>query len=89
MNQRQCHLFSVFLAQWMKVDELLEQERMVKSAMSSRAGVLGLLLHSTYNHELQAQLEQQQQQLQMRRMQMQRQQQQQQQQKFFSNSKPS
>lgn len=38
--------------QWMKVDELIEQERMVRSSMSNRAGVLGLLLHSTFNHEL-------------------------------------
>merc|ERR1712203_1206038 len=37
---------------WMKVDELIEQERIVKAAMSNRAGVLGLLLHSTFNHEL-------------------------------------
>eukprot|EP00095_Tigriopus_kingsejongensis_P009703 maker-scaffold1466_size39939-snap-gene-0.7 protein:Tk09703 transcript:maker-scaffold1466_size39939-snap-gene-0.7-mRNA-1 annotation:"phd finger and cxxc domain-containing protein cg17446-like" len=37
---------------WMKVDELLEQERQVKSAMASRAGVIGLMLHSTFNHEL-------------------------------------
>ena len=37
---------------WMKVDELLEQERAVKASMSNRAGVLGLLLHSTFNHEL-------------------------------------
>ena len=36
----------------MKVDELIEQERMVRSSMSNRAGVLGLLLHSTFNHEL-------------------------------------
>ena len=38
--------------QWMKVDELIEQERAVKATMSNRAGVLGLLLHSTFNHEL-------------------------------------
>ena len=38
--------------QWMKVDELLEQERAVKASMSNRSGVLGLLLHSTFNHEL-------------------------------------
>ena len=38
--------------QWMKVDELLDQERQVRAAMSNRAGVLGLLLHSTYNHEI-------------------------------------
>ena len=38
--------------QWMRVDELIEQERVMKASMSSRAGVLGLLLHSTFNHEL-------------------------------------
>ena len=38
--------------QWMKVDELIEQERVVRAAMLNRAGVLGLLLHSTFNHEL-------------------------------------
>lgn len=42
--------------QWMKVDELLEQERQVRAAMSNRAGVLGLLLHSTFNHELEEKL---------------------------------
>ena len=42
--------------QWMKVDELLEQERQVRAAMSNRAGVLGLLLHSTFNHELEERL---------------------------------
>jgi hypothetical protein len=36
----------------MKVDELIEQERQVKASMSSRAGVLALLLHSTINHEV-------------------------------------
>lgn len=36
--------------QWLKMDELIEQERQVKTAMASRAGVLGLMLHSTYNH---------------------------------------
>merc|ERR1711860_93371 len=40
--------------QWMKVDELIEQERVVKTSMSSRAGVLALLLHSTFNHEHEA-----------------------------------
>lgn len=34
------------------MDELLEQERQCKSSMSSRSGLLGLLLHSTYNHEI-------------------------------------
>ena len=36
----------------MKVDELVEQERQLKVTMSQRAGVLGLMLHSTFNHEL-------------------------------------
>jgi COMPASS component SPP1 len=36
----------------MKVDELIEQERQVKLAMSNRSGVLGLMLHSTFNHDL-------------------------------------
>ena len=36
----------------MKVDELIEQERQVKSAMSSRAGVMALMLHSTFNHDV-------------------------------------
>nr|XP_029721338.1 CXXC-type zinc finger protein 1-like isoform X2 [Aedes albopictus] len=38
--------------QWLKMDELVEQERQVRQAMASRAGVLGLMLHSTYNHEI-------------------------------------
>jgi COMPASS component SPP1 len=38
--------------QWLKIDELIEQERQIRHAMSSRAGVLALMLHSTYNHEL-------------------------------------
>ena len=42
--------------QWMKVDELLEQERQVRASMSNRAGVLGLLLHSSFNHEMEDRL---------------------------------
>ena len=42
--------------QWMKVDELLEQERQVRASMSNRAGVLGLLLHSSFNHEMEERL---------------------------------
>lgn len=38
--------------QWLKLDELVEQERNIRLAMASRAGVLGLMLHSTYNHEV-------------------------------------
>lgn len=38
--------------QYLKLDELMEQERQIRSAMASRTGVLGLMLHSTYNHAL-------------------------------------
>lgn len=38
--------------EYLKLDELMDQERQVKSAMTSRANVLGLMLHSTYNHEI-------------------------------------
>lgn len=38
--------------QWMKIDELIEQERQIKHAMASRSGLLGLLLHSTFDHEM-------------------------------------
>lgn len=47
--------------QMMKIDELLEQERQIRYSMTSRAGVLGLLLHSTYNHDLIEELRKQQQ----------------------------
>ncbi|KAL8601411.1 hypothetical protein ACOMHN_042415 [Nucella lapillus] len=39
------------LRQWMKLDELLEQERNVRMAMSNRMGVLGLMLHQTIDHD--------------------------------------
>jgi len=38
--------------QWLKLDELMEQERAEKDSLSRRAGVLNLMLHSTYNHEI-------------------------------------
>jgi len=38
--------------QWLKIDELFEQEIQEKEIMSRRAGVLGLMLHSTFNHAL-------------------------------------
>lgn len=38
--------------QWLKMDELLEKERHIRQTMASRAGVLALMLHSTYNHEV-------------------------------------
>lgn len=38
--------------QWLKMDELIEQERQVKQAMSSRSGLLGMMLNSTYPHSV-------------------------------------
>ena len=35
----------------MTLDELFEQERNIRSAMSNRAGVLGLILHQTIDHD--------------------------------------
>ena len=34
----------------MKLDDLFEQERNVRYAMSQRMGVLGLMLHQTVDH---------------------------------------
>ncbi len=31
---------------------MLEQERQIRQAMSNRGGVMGLLLHSTFDHDL-------------------------------------
>ncbi|KAJ8874368.1 hypothetical protein PR048_025216 [Dryococelus australis] len=41
-----------FTMLWLKLDELVEQERQIRHLMASRAGVLALMLHSTYDHEL-------------------------------------
>ncbi len=38
--------------QWLKLDELFEKERQIRTAMAQRAGLLPLMLHSTFNHEL-------------------------------------
>lgn len=38
--------------QWLKLDELFEEERPIRTAMAQRAGLLPLILHSTFNHEL-------------------------------------
>ncbi|ALC48568.1 Cfp1 [Drosophila busckii] len=38
--------------QWLKMDDLVEQERQLRQQLSSRANLLGLMLHSTYNHEV-------------------------------------
>jgi COMPASS component SPP1 len=38
--------------QWLKLDELFEKERQIRTAVAQRAGLLPLILHSTFNHEL-------------------------------------
>lgn len=46
--------FSCFLPfpwQWYKLDELFEQERNVRTAMTNRAGLLALMLHQTIQHD--------------------------------------
>ena len=47
--------------QWLKMDELIENERQIRQAMASRAGLLGLLLHQSWNHEIMDKLQVQQQ----------------------------
>lgn len=37
--------------QWLKLDELFEQERNIRVSMSNRVGVLGLMLHQTIDHD--------------------------------------
>lgn len=46
----------VIHSQWLRLDDLLEQERNVKTAMTNRAGVLGLMLHQTIDHSLMRQV---------------------------------
>lgn len=44
--------FGHFLGpQWYKLDELFEQERNVRTAMTNRAGLLALMLHQTIQHD--------------------------------------
>lgn len=38
--------------EYLKLDELIDQEKQIRSALTSRATVLGLMLHSTYNHDV-------------------------------------
>lgn len=46
----------IICLQWLKLDELIEQERQIRQRMADRAGVLALMLHSTYNHDLMEQM---------------------------------
>ncbi|NWI13561.1 CXXC1 protein, partial [Crypturellus soui] len=36
---------------WSQLDELFEQERNVRAAMTNRAGLLALMLHQTIQHD--------------------------------------
>uniref|UniRef100_T1IQM7 CXXC-type zinc finger protein 1 n=1 Tax=Strigamia maritima TaxID=126957 RepID=T1IQM7_STRMM len=36
--------------EWLRLDDLFEQERNIRTAMANRAGVLGLMLHSSVDH---------------------------------------
>jgi COMPASS component SPP1 len=36
---------------WIKLDDLFEDERRIRIAMANRSGVLGLVLHSTLDHD--------------------------------------
>ncbi|XP_039295471.1 CXXC-type zinc finger protein 1 [Nilaparvata lugens] len=49
---RRAEIDMEIVRQWLKIDELIEQERLIRQRMTDRAGVLALMLHSTYNHEL-------------------------------------
>lgn len=42
---------SLLCPQWYKLDELFEQERNVRTAMTNRAGLLALMLHQTIQHD--------------------------------------
>lgn len=42
---------SVCVCQWYKLDELFEQERNLRTAMTNRAGLLALMLHQTIQHD--------------------------------------
>lgn len=39
------------IRQWLKIDEIFDEERRIKTAMSNRAGVVSLLLHQTVCHD--------------------------------------
>ncbi|XP_046372627.1 CXXC-type zinc finger protein 1-like [Haliotis rufescens] len=39
------------LRQWLRLDELFEQERNIRMAMSNRMGVLGMMLHQSIDHD--------------------------------------
>lgn len=43
--------FSLLFPQWYKLDELFEQERNVRLAMTNRAGLMALMLHQTIQHD--------------------------------------
>ena len=48
--------FNIISLQYMRADELMEQERQLRHKLANRSGVLALMLHSTYNHEVMEQM---------------------------------
>ena len=43
--------------QYLKMDEMLEKESNLKTALRNRAGMLGILLNTTFDHDLQNRIE--------------------------------
>lgn len=48
---RRAEIDMEIVRQWLKLDELYEQERNTCMSMTSRGGVLGLMLHQTLSHD--------------------------------------
>lgn len=63
MKLRRAEIDMERVRQWLKLDELVEQEHQIRSFLLARTGVLNLMLHSTLDHELMNQLALQSQQL--------------------------
>ncbi|EEC11944.1 cpg binding protein, putative, partial [Ixodes scapularis] len=48
---RRAEIDMEIVRQWLRLDELYEQERSTCTSMTSRGGVLGLMLHQTVSHD--------------------------------------
>ena len=42
--------FLIVFSQWWKLEDALEQERLIRVSMANRGGVVGVLLHETIDH---------------------------------------
>ncbi len=50
-------LFILYITpQYLKLDEMLEKEANLRNALRNRAGVMGLMLNSTFDHDLSEQI---------------------------------